>query len=749
MKPFPYSRLCFVLGSLFAAGCAIAQTPLDEESPWPRERQTNGNKVVIHLPQVERWTSNSFVARAAVEITPAKSKKETLGVVWFDAHGSVDRATRMVTLDQLEISKARFPDSPGQETNLLALMRSLLPQGVRTVSLDYLITTLGFAQAAARQGPSGLDHTPPKIIWATNAAALILIDGDPVMRPAGDGLQRVLNTPALILLDQATSTYYIEGNGRWFGGPGLQGPWTVMNSPPPAIASLSRSTNAPVPPDEPPPQIFVSTKPAELIMTMGLPDYVPISGTALVYASDTESQLFYHNGQRQGYVLLSGRWFKADSLLGPWSYVAPRDLPDDFRRIPATSPKAIVLASVPGSPQADLSLVANSVPTIATVNRKTATLSLTYDGEPRFRPIEGTPLQYAANASVPVIQVTNMYYALDRGVWFVASNPNGTWAVATEVPEIIYSIPPSSPLYYVTYARVYDSSDDEVEAGYTAGYTGAYEDDGTVVYGTGYDYDPWVGDEYYGWGWSWGYGYVYSPWYQWWLWRPWWSRPGGLWAAVIDKVYDRWNPGVGVTPYDRGDLAKRTGPFTPFTGYPSLYGRFRNSPRLAPLAPPANTLLLNPYARPKAPLRPGEPVHGAQSLMAVRNSPDQGRDLYASLDGNVYQRRDNGWYRRQAGGNWAYAAPLKGAVQNVNVPAKGGANAAGRTANTITPVVGRAAANRNPDRPQRNEAPDLGNRISPEAAANLEREYYARALSQMRQQGGGGIRRGGGGFRRR
>ena len=745
MKPLLY-RLCFVLVALFAADCATAQTPLDETTPWPRERETNGNKVIIHLPQVEHWTSNSFTARAAVEVTPANSKKESLGIVWFDAHGSVDRATRVVTLDRLEISKVRFPDSPNQETNMLALMRSLLPQGVRTVSLDYLMTTLGLARAAARQGPSGLDHTPPKIIWATNAAALIIIDGEPVMRPATNGLQRVINTPALILFDQASSTFSIEGSSRWYGGPSLQGPWTVMNPPPPTVASLSRSTNAP-PPDEPPPQIFVTTKPAELIMTMGLPDYRPISDTALLYAADTESQLFYHERQRQAYVLLSGRWFKADSLLGPWSYVAPRDLPDDFRRIPPTSPKAIVLASVPGTDQADLSLVANSVPTMATVSRHSPLLSLTYDGQPQFRPINGTPLQYAINASVPVIQVTNMYYALDQGVWFVASSPNGTWAVATEVPEVIYTIPPSSPLYYVTYVRIYDASDDEVETGYTPGYTGAYEDDGTVVYGTGYDYEPWVGDEYYGWGWSWGYGYVYSPWYQWWLWRPWWTRPGGLWAAVIDKAYDRWNPDVGVTPYDRADLAKRTGPFTPFTGYPSLYGRFRNSPRVAPLAPPANTLLLNPYARPTSPLRPGEPVHGAQSLMTLRNSPGQGRDLYASLDGNIYQRRDNGWYRRQAGG-WAYAAPLKGAVQNVNVPAKG-PNAGNRTANTITPVAGRGAANRANDRPQRNEAPDLGNRMSPEAVNALEREYYARALSQMRQQGGGGVRRGGGGFRRR
>ena len=45
------------------------------------------------------------------------------------------------------------------------------------------ITALGFAQAAARQGPRGLKHDPPEIIWATNRTVLILIDGEPVLRP--------------------------------------------------------------------------------------------------------------------------------------------------------------------------------------------------------------------------------------------------------------------------------------------------------------------------------------------------------------------------------------------------------------------------------------------------------------------------------------------------------------------------------------------------------------------------------------
>src|SRR5262245_9689415 len=100
-----------------AAGLVAAQTPVDEEAPWPRVRTTNGHTVTLHLPQVESWTSNSFNARAAVGLKPAGAKSEWLGVVWIAAHGSVDRTNRIVTLDRLDIIKVHFPEAPDKGSN--------------------------------------------------------------------------------------------------------------------------------------------------------------------------------------------------------------------------------------------------------------------------------------------------------------------------------------------------------------------------------------------------------------------------------------------------------------------------------------------------------------------------------------------------------------------------------------------------------------------------------------------------------
>ena len=72
----------------------------------------------------------------------------------------------------------------------------------------------------------------------------------------------------------------------------------------------------------------------------------------------------------------------------------------------------------------------------------------------------------------------------------------------------------ASPLHYVTYVRVYGYKDDVVYVGYTPGYMGTVVDvGGTVVYGTGYAYSPWIGSVWYGAPVTWGVAAVpvYNP----------------------------------------------------------------------------------------------------------------------------------------------------------------------------------------------------------------------------------------------
>ena len=119
-----------------------------------------------------------------------------------------------------------------------------------------------------------------------------------------------------------------------------------------------------------------------------------------------------------------------------------------------------------------------------------------FDGAAEVALLPGTDLRYVVNSQTPIIRVDGAdYYGLEAGVWFAAKSLDGPWEVATSVPSLIYTIPTSSPLHYVTYVRIDGSTPEVVYDGYTPGYLGGVEStDGVVVYGTGYDYQPWIGD---------------------------------------------------------------------------------------------------------------------------------------------------------------------------------------------------------------------------------------------------------------
>jgi len=137
-------RRLLLAGALsLATGMVCAQTALDEASPWPRIRTTNGSTATIYQPQVETWTRNSFAGRAAVELKLAGEKSNWFGVVWFAANGHVDESNRVVALDNFDITRVNFPDAKDGGSNALAVMQQVVPSGARTVSLDYLVTALG------------------------------------------------------------------------------------------------------------------------------------------------------------------------------------------------------------------------------------------------------------------------------------------------------------------------------------------------------------------------------------------------------------------------------------------------------------------------------------------------------------------------------------------------------------------------------------------------------------------------------
>ncbi|WP_371825601.1 carbohydrate-binding family V/XII [Achromobacter sp. GbtcB20] len=479
---------------------------------WPRSFSApDGARVELYQPQIDTWTADRLSGRMAVAVGPAKGNP-TYGVAEFSARADVNKPAGLVRLSDIRIERVQVPTAPQEAARLRSELEARIPPKGVVTPLDGLQLSYALSQNNPATRTVPVDNTPPRIIYRTVPAILVLVDGPPAWTalPGTPGWRRVVNTRALILGDNA-GRLYLQAAGHWYDAGDINGPWRTVAQPPPALLAAADAARRgpaadPLMPHDGKaphraPDIEVSTVPSELLITIGQAELRPVPGTSLLSVTNADHAVFMNPGDNRYYLLVSGRWFRGPRLEGPWSYVPGKDLPRDFARIPARDPQGGVLVSVPGTPQAREAVIASTIPQTATVSRSAARLQVEYaGGAPVLRPIEGTTLHYAANSQVPVIQAEGRYYALSHAVWFVSDSPTGPWRVADHLPAAIYAIPATSPLHYVTYVQVYGSTPQSVVFGYSPGYMGVVvAPDGTVVYGTGYSYPPtivqntWVG----------------------------------------------------------------------------------------------------------------------------------------------------------------------------------------------------------------------------------------------------------------
>ncbi len=699
-----------------SSAAAHAEKRIDEA--WPRKASHGSETISMYQPQVETWKGDELRAYAALAVTSAANKTTKYGVLWFTARTEVDKVNRQVTLDDFQITSVKFPTMEARQAEYQTFLQAKLPKYAKMIALDRLEAALAAAdseQAGVEALP--VNNDPPKVIFSAKPSLLVLIDGPPKFRDVGGTrLKLMLNTQATILLDTETGQYYLNVMDGWLQTADLvSGSWSYVTkipedmkeitkgikerqqakaaegTTPPSLKEAEKASKIPV--------IYVSEGPSELLVTEGPPQFELIPNTELEYVKNTSASIFRDRSSLDYYILLAGRWFRSKSLeTGPWEFVDGKNLPDAFARIPESSPKAGVLASVPGTGPAKEALIANAIPQTAVITRREAHLQVKYDGEPQFKNIEGTELQYAVNTATPVIQFeSNHYYAVDNAVWFTGAAPVGPWEVATSVPAAIYSIPPSSSLHYVTYVRVYRSTPDVVYLGYTPGYYGTVVSSttSTVVYGTGWYYPPYVGSYWYGapytygvgvastWssgtGWSLtigvsyysGYPYYYYPWWGPWgyygpcCWGPAWGYGYGGYASA--NVYGRW----GNTAYASTHAAWAN----PYTGNYGAANRasFQNTQRgtvgVAGRGANTNIYTGNTYAgrgavgyNPNTGIVSGAGAGYAGNIYSGQGAASRGAFAYNTNTGagiaagpnNVYAGKDGDVYRyNPQTGNWS------------------------------------------------------------------------------------------------
>ena len=478
-----------------------------------------GRTITIYQPQPESYTDGRFTSRAAVSVAQP-GKDPVFGAIWANGFLEVDRDTRMGTITQLEVTDVRFP-TVADTTRVAEFKRFLsseIPKHTQPISVDRVIASL---ESEQQQVPE-LKNDAPEIIYTNTSSVLVFIDGEPRFQAMeNDAYERVVNTPFLIARIKDKSTLYLGTAQIWYTAKAIEGPWTLTSDVPKHLQEIAPKNTEAVPLETDAngvaiaPNIIVRTKPAELIQTKGAADLKPIQGTELLYVTNTEDDIFMHIGTQQYFLLASGRWYTSKSIdQGPWTYAPGEGLPADFAKIPEGSEKDNVLASVPGTQAAKEAVLDAQIPQTAKVDRTTTT-TITYDGDPKWKLIEGTAIYEAENASTTVLYIREHYYACDNAVWYESAQAKGPWKVCVEVPKEVKDIPPSSPSYNVKYVYIYESTPEVVYVGYTPGYTGSYVYGPTVVYGTGYYYAPWYGAYYYPRPCTWGFSMHYNPWTGW------------------------------------------------------------------------------------------------------------------------------------------------------------------------------------------------------------------------------------------
>jgi len=735
---------------------------------WPKTYSDGDGKILtMYQPQITEWTKfRQLYARAAIAYKTPLDVKPTFGTMVLHAKTAINVKSRQAKATEIKIQSLSFSGlSINKIETIKESMRDIFPAKGMILSLDRLIAnfkrTMTIKEAIVKSDP-------PPIFVSKDPAILINFNGKPIWSPIkGNKLQFAVNTNWDLFWDKAGSTYYLRNFDGWMSAPNLTGPWQAGPNLPRAFKQLPNDENwkevkAHIPgrklSSKAAPNVYVSYKPSELIVLEGEPDLRVVNKTFLMWVANTDSDLFFSTDDKFYYYLVSGRWFRSRELSNnaKWEFITHR-LPEDFKAIPIDSPRARVRVSVPGTPEAKSAIILAQIPQKAEVKKGALKPVVDYIGEPQFKSIEGTQLAYAVNTSSDVIRFNNIFYLCQNGVWFVAKIPNGPWQLATQMPGEIYTIPPSSPKYHITYVYIYDTGPNTVTYGYTTGYSNVYVSYGVVVYGSGYYYPPY---------------WYYSPYYYY---------PHYYHNPYTYGSSSYYNPNTGTY----GNAGWAYGPYGG-VGYGSAYnpttGAYaRGAAAYGPNQARGWVEAYNPQTNTHVRSVQGTNYYQSWGATAVRRDDqwvatahykgEQGQvrkfagsgghegfigydqnNLYAGKDGNVYRRNADGW-QKYDNGNW----------NNVEKPiqrdlSKQSSDRIKQRRSEGTSINKGQFQNRRSDRPQKsankgqfqNRRSDNPQKSAGSLSEQLNRDHRARQYGQDRLnktrswQNRGGLNRGGG-----
>lgn len=622
---------------------------------WPQEVTASEGTIVVYQPQPEKLQGNLLSSRAAVSLELEGQDEPIFGAMWFSSRIDTDRDAGTVLVRDISVTRVGWPDSTdAQEQRFTAVVEGAMPESGLTLSLERLTASLETAEVEQRSLDQ-IKAEPPRILFSDELAVLLMFDGKPRFTEVeNSGYERALNTPFLVVRDRRSDTCWLGSGSQWFSAADPLGPWAVNPNPPADLLQMlsDGSDDSDAGEAIAVSKVFATTEPTELIATDGKADWQSLQGGELLYVANTETPWLRQLSTGNMYVLLSGRWYRAKSQKGPWTFVPANELPSSFRDIPPASDIGGLRASVAGTEEAEDALLDTAIPQTTAIKRSEASLSVEYDGKPKFEKIKGTSVSYAVNTGAQVLLIDKRYYAVDAGVWFTSGSATGPWAVADSVPEDeIKKIPPSSPVYNTTYVSVYESTPEVVHVGYTPGYLWSFPYYGVPVYGSGWYYPPYYGRYYYPRPPTWGLHVGYNPWTGW--------NYGVSWSNGFFSFGMSWGGGYGgaYRPWGccggwygggyRGPTVINTGDIN-IGNSVNIGNRDTNIGRIGDIGGRDER---NIYRRDENRKRNASDALARKELQRARPAATRANDVYADKSGAVMRRNGDDWEQR-VDGKW-------------------------------------------------------------------------------------------------
>jgi hypothetical protein len=641
------------LKTLFLLLFCLLSPPAFATLDWPQEIETDGGTIVIYQPQPEELSGNTLSGRAAMSLEINGQDEPIFGAMWFTAR--LDVSDDIATVRDLRVTHVTWPDSKDAgEQQFTAIVEGAVPEAGFEISMERLSSSLETAEIE-QKSLQDLKTDPPVIIFRQELSVLLLFDGKPnYVAIENSAYERAVNTPFAVARRTKTNAVYLSSGKYWYLAEDALGPWNVTTNPPPDLAKM-------IPPPEDdtgpstPPAIVTATEPTELIVSTGKPDWVSLEGGELLYVQNTETPWLRELSTGNMYVLLSGRWYRSKSESGPWTFVRADELPSSFSAIPPASDIGGLRTSVAGTPEAEDALREAAIPQTTAIKRSEASLTVEYDGKPKFEKIKGTDVSFAVNTSSQVLEVDNKYYAVDNGVWFTSGSATGPWVLADEIPdEEIQKIPPSSPVYNTTYVQVYESTPEVVYVGYRPGYMWSYPYYGVPVYGTGWYYPPYYGRYYYPRPPTWGFHVGYNPWTGW--------NFGVSWSNGFFSMGVGWGGGYGGGYYPgrccggyygggyRGPVVINTGDINIGNNInvgnrTNIGNKIGSDNRIADRVGNQRNI----YERPENRARNADRATAKRELKQARPATGRPNNVYADRSGQVARRDGDDWQTRENG----------------------------------------------------------------------------------------------------